>query len=541
MEYLSARIPLLASDLLARVITAGGANISHDDIMLWLHEYAQITKGKPVELAFVRPDYESIRQQLQSTLLTKDSWRDLIQAGVGETLLELIASIGAFSQLSVQRSLQESMLDSARLTSSVYNITRMLGVHINRKVPANVTVTLQGDGTYMQIPRYSQFEIEGIPFFNRQQITLTDRSMSVTTLLHQGQVQIDTLYSTGRPFQRFEIGFSDYNISDSDVLVVNDYFYEYSRAVDGLWHHEGEKYVFFENTTPNGNVELLFGNSLYGRMPKIDEQLNIIYCNTLGEEAHTTKTGLKVTLIELNDSVPEKIRGSNAEVERERIARSVVGVSASQIYGANNERTKEFYQALAPHIFAARGRAVTRKDYYAIAMQYPGIVDIYIQGQQELGPRNRAYMNLIGVTPLLKDGVEMSEELFKAFTEYMTDKAIWQNNFIHIPPNPVPLSIKAKVLCLPGTDLPKVKTYIEYRIAESFGLRRGSLGYSVYMNDIHAILKAQHHALQVDFAELTDPSIDIIVGNNEYVTIQSLSIDVGYSTRGYSSYVVRSP
>ena len=185
MEYLSARIPLLAADILAHLRTKFGNlnTISHDEIMLWLHEYASSIESKPVDLAFVRPDYESIKQQLQSRLIEKGSWKDLIQAGVGETLLEFIASIGAFSQLSIQRSLQESMLDTARLTSSVYTIARMLGVHINRKTPAKVEVTLTGDGTYMQIPRYSQFEIAGVPYFNRTAITMTDRTPEFTTAL----------------------------------------------------------------------------------------------------------------------------------------------------------------------------------------------------------------------------------------------------------------------------------------------------------------------------------------------------------------------
>ena len=62
MEYLSARIPLLAGDILARIITAGGANVTHDDVMMWLHEYAQVTNGKPLEVAFILPDFEYFKQ-----------------------------------------------------------------------------------------------------------------------------------------------------------------------------------------------------------------------------------------------------------------------------------------------------------------------------------------------------------------------------------------------------------------------------------------------------------------------------------------------
>jgi len=541
MEFISARIPLLAANIMEHIEGRGGElKFTQDDIITWMHDYWQEIKARPVELAFVRPDYESIRQQLQSQLLQSDAWREVITAGVGETLLEFIATTAAYSQLSIQRGVQETMLPTARMQSSVYNIVRMLGVHIQRKIPAQVQVALENKTSgAVLIPPYSQFNIDGIPFFNRNVLTFSNQGDFITTTLIQGQVNIETFTSTGRSFQRIEVGTADFTIADKDIFVVNNDYNKYERIEDGLWHHSGSHFIFYENSTPNGNVELLFGNGLYGRMPPLGETLNIIYATTLGDESHTTRTELSVKLSSLNDHVSERIRDADPRQLTRRknaIINGITGYTLSPIDGGDKERDREFYRALAPHMFASKQRAVTRNDYKVIALQYPGIADVLFQGQRELNAKNRNYINVVGITPLMKTGKPMTDEDWAKFISYLQEYGIWRCEYIHIPPKPVDITIKGKVFCKPGTDLPKVRTYIEYRMNEQFGIQRGSLGYSIYLNDIHDLLKARHHALQVDYAELDTPETDYVIDPTSFIRVQDIQVDVAYSNRSYVTY-----
>jgi hypothetical protein len=533
MEYISAKIPLLAADLAAK-ITAYGGNVPREQLITWMHDYWQNTKTRPVELSFIRPDYESIRQQLQSILAESDSWKDLITAGVGETILQMVASTAAYSQLSIQRALQESYLDSARLTSSILSITRMLGVHINRKISAQVEIEITtSDNSFIFIPQYSKFDINGVKFFNTQSI-IVNPGQTAKAELYQGDIKIDSFVSNGRSFQRFEIGSSNYNVSDNHIVCFTDTYEKYTRNINTIWSFKGNEFVFYENTTPNGNVELIFGNNLYGKIPPAGQIINVIYAETIGYEANTTLIDQNVKLIELNDVVPDRIRkeSSQAEaIERQRIINVFSGVTTSTIYGGDNEKDKEFFRIVAPHLYAANKRAVRREDYWAIGLTYPGVVDIYFQGQKQLGPKSKNYINKIGVTPLMRNGQQMDNANWNKFVEFMDEYGIWQMEYIHIPPKRVNFDLSGTIYCQPGTDIPKVKTYVDYRLAELYSPRLGSLGYSLAISDLYDILEVKHHNLQADYVDIHSPKANIMIDKTSYMGIGSIDISVAFTNR----------
>lgn len=417
----------------------------------------------------------------------------------------------------------------------------MLGVHITRKQPAQVQATLTVTGNeYAYIPRMSQFSVGGVPFFNRAGIVFTPGTQTQLVTLYQGTVLVETLTGTGRAFQVLEVGSNDYTIADQDILVVNDSYLEYVRKTDGLWHYEGQQYVFYENTTPNGNVEVRFGNNLFGRSPLLNEQLNVVYAVTLGAEANTSQAGLAVSITQINDVVPDRIRGNSEQEVEDEIARVTAitsGNTVSAVINGDSERDKDFYRTLAPFIYSSRGRNVTRTDYYANSLTYPGMADILFQGQKELAPKNRNFINVVGVTPLTKGGGIMTAGEWEAFTAHLDTLSIGKAEYLHIEPQEVQINVSGKVFCMSGADVPKIKTYIEYRMAEKFGIQRGSLGYSVYLNDIHALLKANHHTLQVDYADLDSPGVDYVLTKTQFPRLNTIDISVDFSTRFFTGFV----
>lgn len=547
MEYINTRIPLLADELKRRIDASNSGMISKDMIIQWVHDYAQTTKTRPVELPYVRPDFEGIKQALQADLYNRDSWRELIQAGVGETLLEWVATIGSYDQLSIQRSFQETFLPTAQLVSSIYESARHLGVHIIRKRPATVPVRLIASGpTAIQIPSMSQFLIDGLGFFNRSNIVIPVGEDGVTVTLFQGEIKIVQLQGQNRPFQIAEIGSEDFSISDEDLAVYNQGHEKYRRVTDGLWHYDGPQFVFYENSTANGNVELWFGNHIFGRQPALNETLNIVYAKTLGDEVDSTKTSQRVSLENLNDVVDDRLRSRRLDAQEaadeEQAMRlyavsRVSGVTTGPVSPGTGAPEPEFYRRMAPHIYAARNRAVTRKDHYAIGLQYPGIADLYFRGQQELGPKNRNFINSVAVTALKTDGTLLSPQEFAKFEDYMRDKGIDRLNYWQADPQPVPVSIKATVFVKADADFPRTEAYIRYKIMEQFRVRLGILGYSMYKSDLDDILKSQHFGVQVDYAILTEPRADTVITRLQYIRIKDITIDVQYSGRNYSGYL----
>ena len=124
------------------------------------------------ELSAVKPDFELIREQLEAQLAQRPSWQDILTASTGQAMLDFMAAIGAYSQLSIERAAHETMIDTARLQSSILALARTYGVHILRKRPAEVTVNiLNSDPSIsVSIPAYTQFNLGTNLYFNRSAI-----------------------------------------------------------------------------------------------------------------------------------------------------------------------------------------------------------------------------------------------------------------------------------------------------------------------------------------------------------------------------------
>lgn len=542
-SYISTDIPPFAEALQKRIFEESSIQIDVAKLTQYISDYEALTEQSRLELSKTRPDFESIKSQFMAHLRQKDSWRDLIQAGVGETLLEFVAAIGDYGQTSILRAYQETTFD-ARLTSSVYTLTRSLGVHIERKQPASVPVYLYGDepsslGDYA-IPSLSQFEVGGVPFFNRETIIFNNNTIEnpLEVTLYQGSVRIETFLSSGTPYQSVEIGENDYRVSDKDVYCYLDETEKYKGITDGLWHYTKSDKIFYSNTTPQGNVEILFGNSVNGKIPEIDKIICFIYVLTDGAAANSTQVNQTVSLVDINTSVPDKIRNSNADVVDATIAAlraNVIGTTTGPVFNGEDERDKEFYAALAPSIRASGNRAVTRPDHYALGLSFPNIADVYFQGQKELGRYDRNLINVVGVTVLTKNGLPFTDAEWEAYTDYLETIEIHRVNYLRIDPDPVVINVAGDVYCTRDSNKTNVGSFLNYQLVDFFKLQRGSLGKSIYSNDIQDILKFNYNDMHVDYAINVFPQIDYVLTRTQYPVLGTVDISVNYSDRSYRS------
>lgn len=142
----------------------------------------------PIKLSQVKPDFESLLLQFQYALNQKETWKDLQTSGTGETLLEMFASLGTFLQFGIESAAREGFLTHAARSSSIYAITRMLGVRIGRKYPAGVDVVLERETSVSSdiIPKFTTFSINGKGFFNRQPLMFSAGSTKAAERVYYG-------------------------------------------------------------------------------------------------------------------------------------------------------------------------------------------------------------------------------------------------------------------------------------------------------------------------------------------------------------------
>lgn len=544
--YIGAETVILANYLTDRVAAQlGTTQIEQQHFINWLNAYVYDNTKPVVELSGTRPSFEGLKQQFHAILSQRDAWKDVIQAAGGQTILDFITAVGALGQGGIVTALQENNTDGAALTSSIYTLMRMLGVHIRRKIPAYVDVEFQNltqDNVY--IPRLSQFVSNGIGLFNRDPIIVNNGVASVTVRLFVGGITMETYTSNGSPYQIFELGNNDYTISDTDLTCYLEDGRQWRRVEDGLWKYSATDRVFFENTSPDGNVEIRFGNNVYGAIPPANSTLQFVYAKTPGNVNNTSDSGRAVELVALNEWVPDRIKRlteAESAAYTTNMLNNFRGQTRSGINGGSLERDKEHYRAVGPFLNSGRKGMIRRSDHYAVGLEYPGVVDILFRGQAQLDRYDRNLINVCYVSPLMDGGRAMTAGEWLDFVKYLDDRQIWRLDWVHVPVEPVFIDVEADIYAYRNSNLQSIESYAEYNLLQNFGVRRGSLGFAITLDDIYDSLNLNFENLRVDYVDIKKPLTNIPIGITQFAKLNRPTINVNYTSRRYSSYIPPRP
>lgn len=477
----------------------------------------------PLQLSQVKPDFSSLVLQLQLYLNSRASWKDMLPSSTGQTLIEMMASIGAFNQFAIENAARESFLTTAVRDSSIYAITRMLGVRIGRKTPASVSVSLtRSVSTYPQlIQAYTQFTINGQAFFNRDSIVFNAGSLTPigATELYEGQIKVQTVAATSESFMEISLSEPGFVVSDSDVVVTVVNAGTGSRSAwktidQGIWTAGPKDQVYYDATLGDGDTVLSFGDGYHGALPGLGNSLEIKYVVTRGSLGNSGGTSLAATC---ND-YPE-----------------ISGTTTTVISGGSDERPASYYKILAPAIYRARSRAVTPLDYKAIIAGFSGVASCTIQGQKDIAPNDLRWMNVIRVCIL-----PQTEDAFNA--NKWNDFLAWFKSYYHRAIdiqvfNPIKILVDIEVdIALTSNAVAKdAVTTAEGRIRSLFVKDITTLGRRIAISDI-----VDSCALStVDYSRVTRLAVvgssgaaDLVAPDNlSYFALNSLSVRATYSER----------
>jgi hypothetical protein len=496
--------------------SVGGPPLTTDILVGILQTYMASRANLNIPLTNVSVDYEQNKAELEAILATTNTWKDAYTAATGQALIRMISAALTYDQFSLVRSAQETMLPTATIDSSIYTGTKHLGVRLARRIPAGIPVTLtRGGDTSISytILLYSTFISNGVNLFNRDILTFPSGSASITATLYEGSVQTTAFISNGGAFQSLEIGASDYTISDIDVVVkVNNIVWSrtsYQQYFNvGLWEYGPNDQVFEDETTPDGNVNINFGNGINGSVPTIGTNIAISYVNTNGQEGNIDLTGATVDF-SANNLIAGLITG--------------IGVNGT------DEKSASDYKTLGPGLFYAKYRATNRASHAAIARRYPGVIDAIFEGQQELHPSDLRYCMIQRAT-LLTNTVWSSDD-WTAFINWfenlgIANGIIQSNNATAVPVN-FTANVFIKSISIPATT---VQNKIIANARAKFLPRAGILGYSRYISDFEDIIKKSD--VSIDYFDITTPTSDTVINAYQYVTLGTITINIDYSTRG---------
>lgn len=476
--------------------------------------------GVPLTLSQAKPDFESLVIQLQLFLNTRATWSDLLTSSTGETLIEMMAAVGTFNQFALEVAAREGFLDTAVRESSIYAITRMLGVRIGRKNPSGCdsVITRSGDLTYSRmIPRFTQFTINGQSFFNRHPILFETGSATATIKLFEGTLRVQTFPADSTAFREIYLNEPGFVVSDQDVEVLmigsSGEAELWSVIDDGIWTAESSDRVYYDATSGEGDVILAFGDGYSGALPSVGSNIQISYVVTNGSIANNG--------------------GANFEIACPEFP-FLTGVTTSKMSGGADQKSASYYKSMAPHIFRAKKRAVTPMDYKAIASDYPGVAAVSVQAQKDIAPGDLRWMNVVRVCIL--------PQVEDAFTETeWNDFKVWFKKRCHTAIEIQPYTPEKKIvdieitLALKSAAIPEeVVPEADANIRALFAREEHTLGKRIAVSDI----VDASHLPTVDYVQIQTPNLDLVTdiirgkaSVLQYFEIGKLKINTRYSER----------
>ena len=468
-----------------------------------------------LELSTVQPDFEQINDQLRAYLSEKASWLSLGKSSTGTLLLEAISAVGAYDQYTMMAAVRETNLDTAHLKESIYTNCRFLGVRLKRKTPAQCSALLQNtdfNQTYIEIPKFTQFEIEGVKYFNRDNVIFTTSEYQQEIMLYQGEIKTASFTSNGSAYQTYVLEEkTPWSISNTDIICEASNK-EYSRSEDPIYLFEQSDRKFYENSLPDGNVEIKFGNGIYGMFPISGEQVNFKYAVTTGSEGNNTRKELQIKC----SSFP-----------------SITGETTSNAYNGGEEPDVLYYKELGPAAGASNGRGIIRDDFKSLIAGYPGVIDCNVYGQAEIAPLDKDWMNVVGLMLLVDD--TFTDQTYTQLITYLKSKSIFGLQFVRFNPEPVNVEIELTMYMRPNSNLTVDQQKAYNAIKQHTSLRLGSLGRSLYYSDIEDVIFSVLPN-NIDYIERISPQIDFVINKNQYINVTNLIVNAKYSDRDSQSW-----
>lgn len=439
--------------------------------------------GANLELSQVHGDFDSLVNQLQNHLVTKDAWSGFLTTQTGETLLEMVAAVGALNQMRLLRYYQDAFPFTALSDTAVYAIASMQGVRINRKASMGVAVNVSSPDGEVIIPELTIFSVAGTPFFNRQAVTITPTPQVIT--LYEGVIERVLTRGVGSFYQTFITKEANFIVSDEDVKVrINGE--EIEKTWDGMWKLSSRE-GYRDRTLPDGRLQLEFGNDRYGSNPTVNDEVEIIYVVTQGTAVQSLKTlDRKVTC----DQFP-----------------SVEGEAVSNPTGGGEETDPELYKNLSAAQFGNFGSAVTKQQYQNTALSYAGVVDAKTFAQRESNANAVEWMNLIKVVLLTTTPWSQTDK--DGFLDYMYNNTMYSTRLFLEDPVAMPVDIRMTIGCYSWANASDCQASATAAVQELFRVKPGSLSRDTFRSDIHDVVMASNSG--IEYVVLESPRSDLML------------------------------
>ncbi len=463
-------------------------------------------------LSDLTKSYDDFSTDFSNLLSVKPHYINYLTTETSKELVNMVAATATFQQNKIRYKFNESFTETALNSSGIQSISQMMGLRLSRKLPAAIRVTLSSTEP-VTVPPYTQFSGGGSYMFNRTALQLNAGVNQVE--LYQGQVIRYRITGQGSDFQLFVPPEGEFNVSDVDTSVIINGV-PITRVLGGLWNRKGLD-GWVDATLSDGKLLIQFGSQEFGTVPKINDNISIVYVLTNGAETN-----------------------GNAALLNRRINASdfpmLTGAVISLPTGGANEKSAATYITLA-NSAGVYNSAVNKRQYQALVMSYPGTIDSITQAQREVDPSDLMWMNFIRVVYLSGSTWTFAQE--QQYLEYLQANSMAPVKFKLELPFAVQNDVSLEVYCIESARLQDVKARVEAAIRELFSIRPGILSLDIYKSDlVNYALNAVPG--EIEYINVVQPTSDVMkAGKLEPPAVEDLQeLGGGSLTQNTYAYCV---
>ena len=338
-------------------------------------------------ISLVDLDFLTLKNGMKAYLRDQPQFKDYDFEGSNINVLLDLLSYNTFKNaFYLNMVLSESFLDSAQLRNSVLSHAKELNYLPNSARSAKATVSVQftiedSQGGPYTIQKGSPFTTlvknEAYTFTLPETLTVSsaNSTFSFETDIYEGIYIKDTYtFVDNVENQRFKI--TNRNVDTTSITVVvyedNTETGDIYTQTDTLLGIQSTSKVFFIQPVGNGYYEIVFGDNLFGRQPKVNSTIVIDYRVTAGSIAN----GAKVFSLDFDPT-------DNGEMQSYTIS------TVSNSSGGGDEQSIESIRKLAPRYFASQQRAVAADDYASLILsEFSDVIDdVIVYGGEQLEPK----------------------------------------------------------------------------------------------------------------------------------------------------------
>lgn len=481
------------------------------------------------QLSRMRYGFQNIVQEIYEEFDKSIPWKDRQTSSLGTFIIDTMAALYTNAAHNTDVAQLEAYLETARRETSIFALTRSLGVKISRRTSARTTARLTNNSnSTVAIEPYEPFVVGGKPFYTRQGIILGVRETKNLSL-YEGEVRLFELDLSTRASALPEIVIPQKNsvVSDDDIHVytrhnTTENYTEWRNFEGSIFEATSSDAVFIETTTGDGEPSLLFGNGTFGKRLPDDSTLVVQYIVTQGADGNVGQTGTRVAY------------PSNTLVS---------GTTLEPITGGTFPKEASFYKYYAPHAFQSRKSWTRPSDWVSNIMLYPGVADATVQSQRDIAPNDPSWRNVVRVCVLPSNSATWGGEnpnpdsaLWRDFKEFAEERIGRHIILQSYNPRKLLIDLSVEVTVHDYMDLQETKAEIRASLINMFKRKPGMLGKRLSISDVSHVCKVdpdtQKARQGIDYVKVISPRGDIVPTSSlEYITLNSLNVFVKYTER----------